>query len=65
MTELNGYFKSRYDLSGRDWLCRLPRWEIQAFAQYGRMLAVYGVKGGRERARTARRDERGRFLAAK
>ena len=63
MNELQGYFKSNYSpLSGREWLCSLPKWEIEAFARYGREQAMYGVKGGRARARAAKRDNKGRFL---
>ena len=58
---LDGYFKQHYKLEGRDWLCKLPEEEQEAFAYYGRMKAQHGRLGGKARSQQAKRDRRGRF----
>ena len=59
----SGYFVNRYGpLKGRDWLRSLPREEMLAFAHVGFAASGYGKKGGIVRSRTAKRDDRGRFI---
>jgi hypothetical protein len=66
---LKGYFKRNYPLFlvGRDWLRRVPTEDRAALSHVGAMAAGFGSpsfsrKGGLKRARTATRDNKGRFL---
>lgn len=60
---LTGYFKARYSpLVGKDWLRKLPDYEIAAFARVGFCCSGYGRSGGIARAASAKRDRRGRFV---
>lgn len=68
-TGLKGYFKRNYPLFlvGRGWLKRIPAEDRAALSHTGAMAAGFGSpsfsrKGGLKRARTAARDDRGRFL---
>ena len=55
-------FKSRYQLAGRrDWIRVLDPEDLIVFIRIGLAAADYGRLGGRARAATAKRDNRGRF----
>lgn len=55
-------FKSRYpELIGRDWIRRVEPDDRTAFVHIGLAAFDYGRQGGKVRAATAQRDERGRF----
>lgn len=61
-TDLKGVFKSRYpQLSGADWIRRLEPEDLKAFIQIGMQAWDYGRMGGEVRAKTCKRDNRGRF----
>lgn len=51
----------RYVRKGRDWIKALSPEDMQAFIRLGLMYAEYGKLGGMARARSAKRDYRGRF----
>lgn len=61
---LQGIFKSRYALIGKDWVRRLPNEDRQVFIHMGLAAMEYGHLGGLARAATAKRDRRGRFAKA-
>lgn len=62
MTNLKGIFKARYpQLSGVDWVRRIEPEDRKAFIEIGMQAWDYGRMGGKARAKTARRDQRGRF----
>ena len=54
-------FKSRYTLKGRDWIKKIDPEDLKAFVQIGFKHSDYGRKGGKQRAKTGKRDNRGRF----
>ncbi len=55
-------FKTSYPvLQGKDWLRRVNPEDRAAFSSIGREFHDHGRMGGEARARTARRDSRGRF----
>lgn len=60
---LKGVFKQKYgdNLRGRDWLRRIDPEDRRVFAHAGFVASDYGRRGGLARARTAKRDWRGRF----
>lgn len=60
-----GYFKIYAPLKGRDWIKRLPPEELQAFVHIGLAYADYGRLGGNVRAKTGKRDSKGRFIKEK
>ena len=61
MSPYTGLFKSRYSLTGRDWVRRLPPEDRRVFIDMGLQAWEYGHLGGLARARTCNRDSRGRF----
>jgi uncharacterized protein with GYD domain len=62
MGEYTGIFKARYQTKGRvDWVKLLTEEDKAVFIRMGLAAAEYGRKGGIARARTAKRDARGRF----
>lgn len=57
-----GYFKQRYpNLKGRDWVNQLSPEDKAAFLHLVRGQGGHGTKGGRKRADTGKRDNKGRF----
>ena len=58
-----GIFKSRGPLIGRDWVARLNPEDREVFSWLGRRAGDFGRMGGKARARTAKRDKRGRFAS--
>lgn len=54
-------FKSRYDLKGKDWIKTISPEDRLAFVQIGFKHSDFGRKGGLKRAKTGKRDSRGRF----
>jgi hypothetical protein len=57
-------FKNRYPegLRGRDWINRVMPEDQKAFQEIGLDHALHGVLGGIARAKTGKRDNRGRFI---
>lgn len=56
-------FKNRYQqLTGKDWLRSVLPEDRRAFVSIGMQAHDYGRLGGKQRARTAKRDEKGRFV---
>lgn len=56
-------FKRRYNsLTGKDWIRSVLPEDRRAFVHIGMQAHDYGRLGGKARARTARRDEKGRFI---
>jgi hypothetical protein len=57
-----GLFKSRYPTKGRrDWVRLLSPEDRQVFVRMGMEAWEYGRLGGQARARSTKRDNRGRF----
>lgn len=55
-------FKNKYpELRGKDWIRHIEPDDRQVFIEIGMKAWDYGRVGGLARARTARRDSRGRF----
>lgn len=55
-------FKSRYpSLKGKDWIRRIESDDRRVFVRIGQAEHEYGRKGGRARAQSAKRDQKGRF----
>mgnify|MGYP006935520912 CR=1 FL=1 len=55
-------FKKRYQaLHGKDWLRRIEPDDKAAFVRLGMEAHDYGRMGGKARAESAKRDEKGRF----
>ena len=61
--DYRGMFKRRYPLQGKTWLRDIPPEDRAIFAQIGREYHGYGHLGGIARAKTAKRDEKGRFIS--
>lgn len=62
-TALFGVIKSRYNLSGRDWVNLLSREDREAFLYVTlRAGGDYGRKGGKARGLRGKRDAKGRFV---
>jgi len=57
-----GLFKAYPDRQGKDWLRRVDHDDRQAFSRIGREEMFHGYMGGKARAATGKRDERGRFV---
>lgn len=57
-----GYFLQHYRLQGKNWIKHIPPEEKQALMHEVFMASDCGRLGGRKRAETATRDEKGRFL---
>ena len=58
-----GLFKNRYpELKGKLWILQVSREDLLAFAQIGRQASEYGKQGGKARAKTAKRDAKGKFM---
>lgn len=56
-------FKSRYViLQGKDWIRRIESDDIKAFVRLGLEESQYGRLGGQARAKTGKRDKKGRFV---
>ena len=56
------YFRYNYGpLKGSDWLRTIPKQDRKALAHIANANSGYGSAGGEARARTAKRDSRGRF----
>lgn len=62
--DYQGMFKRRFQLRGKDWLRGIPAEERLIFCEIGRVYNGNGHLGGVERARTAKRDRRGRFICS-
>jgi hypothetical protein len=59
----DGYFKRTYGkLRGKDWLKNVSDEDRQAFSKIGFAASNYGRNGGVTRAKTAKRDHKGRFI---
>ena len=56
------YFKTKYNLRGRDWIRRIDPEDRQALTHLAFECSEYGKRGGRVRASKAARDSRGRFV---
>ena len=54
-------FKSRYILKGKDWIRTIEPDDRKVFVELGMKHSEYGRLGGKARAKTAKRDQRGRF----
>lgn len=54
-------FKDYPDRKGKDWVRRLPKEELKVFISIGLKAADFGKLGGAARAKSAKRDRRGRF----
>ena len=66
MSEYTGIFKSRYpELKGKNWIKDISIEDQKAFYHIGFTASGYGRKGGVSRAKTAKRDNRGRFASNK
>lgn len=61
MEQYPNLFCNYHPLRGRDWLRRIPPEDRAVFSHLGMIAHDYGRQGGEVRARTAKRDERGRF----
>jgi hypothetical protein len=62
MNKYKNIFKSRYpELKGKDWIKRIEEEDLKAFIHIGFAHSDYGRLGGKKRASTAKRDNRGRF----
>ena len=56
-------FKRRYPrLKGKDWIRRIDPDDRRAFVQIGLLATENGHKGGKARAASATRDEKGRIV---
>lgn len=55
-----GLFAS-YQKTGSDWIRRLEPEDLKAFIELGMRSWDYGKLGGKARAKSAQRDEKGRF----
>jgi len=63
MTPYTGIFKNRYpELKGKNWLSQVTEEDKKAFIHIGFIASDCGRKGGRVRASTAKRDNKGRFI---
>jgi hypothetical protein len=58
---LKGYFKSRFELQGSDWIKQIPVEDRKAFMSVNFAKSDFGRTGGKVRAQTAKRDSRGKF----
>ncbi|MHC4752301.1 MAG: hypothetical protein ACYTFW_20805 [Planctomycetota bacterium] len=59
-----GLFKSKYpDLQGRDWINQLSVEDRKVFTWIWQRSHEFGHLGGLARARSAKRDNRGRFAS--
>ena len=55
-------FKQKYGkLSGRSWIKSIEPDDVRVFVRIGMEHHNYGKMGGCKRAKTAKRDEKGRF----
>jgi hypothetical protein len=62
MGQLAGLIKRKYpDLRGKDWINQISDEDKQVVIWNWRRASAFGHEGGIARARTAKRDERGRF----
>ena len=59
---LKGMFKNKYKLSGKNWIQKLPKEDRRIFSEIGRIYNLHGHLGGVARAKTAKRDKKGRFI---
>lgn len=55
-------FKSRYNLKGKDWINRVSLDDKKAFIEIGMAHNQHGRLGGIQRAKNAKRDNKGRFI---
>lgn len=63
MTDYTGAFRRNYGpLIGSNWVTKLDTEARRIFSAMGREFGEHGHCGGVARARTADRDERGRFI---
>ncbi|MEI6415742.1 MAG: hypothetical protein WCP34_15990 [Pseudomonadota bacterium] len=57
-------FKEFEPRHGKDWVKNLPEQDKRVFIEIGLQAAEHGHLGGIARAKTARRDHKGRFTKA-
>lgn len=63
MSNYPNLFKSRYPLlKGKDWIRTIEPDDRKVFVELGMKHSEYGRLGGKVRAATCRRDNRGRFV---
>lgn len=62
MSQYSNIFKNRYsELKGKDWIKRIDPEDQKAFYHIGFVESDFGRKGGKARAKTGKRDKRGKF----
>ena len=58
-------FKKFDQRQGKSWVKNLPAEDLRVFVEIDLQAAEHGHLGGMARAKTARRDKRGRFVRTK